>query len=49
MGKDTEVSFMKFSQEEPYLSMSTSEAWEEYLVKVKGKMQKELDEFNKVN
>lgn len=42
-----QVSFMRFSQEEPYRSMSTGEAWEAYLVKVKGKIQKELDEFNK--
>jgi hypothetical protein len=45
MVKEEDVSFRDFCSEEPYLSMTTSQAWEEYLLKVKGKIQSELKEY----
>jgi hypothetical protein len=40
-----EQSFRDFCQDEPYRGMTTSGAWEVYLVKVKGKLQSELEDF----
>lgn len=48
MEKDNQVSFMVFCHDEPYSSMTASEAWEEYLKRVKGKLQAELKEYLEV-
>jgi hypothetical protein len=40
-----EVSFMKFCDTEEARRMTTSQAWEAYLIKVKGKIQKELEDY----
>jgi hypothetical protein len=40
-----EQSFRDFCSEEPYSSMSTSQAWELYLIKVKGRIQSELNDY----
>jgi hypothetical protein len=43
---EKEVSFMVFCSVEPYVGMSTGEAWDLYLVKVKGKFQSELRDYD---
>jgi len=44
---EKEVSFMVFCSVEPYVGMSTSQAWELYLKRVKGKIQGELGDYVK--
>ena len=44
-----QVSFMSFCSNEPYRSMTASQAWDLYQKKVLGKINKELSEFCEVS